>query len=290
MQLMCMAMGRDTHAAPRNVGAMFLATLLAVGALQVEGARFPPPAKAQSWVGQARVVDGDTLQIGQEKFRLYGVDTPEKAQYCANATGQQYACGLVAKDALAQKIGTRDVQCSLKNKDQYGRNVAVCSAQPQLPGQQPEELNKWLVENGYAVAYREYSKDYIAYEDQAKAAKKGIWAGSFQYPATWRKEEKAGKSHSPVPPVPPLSSPALPPPPAPPSAQQVAASPRPAPTPAICGQGVQPIKGNIGSKGDKIYHTSQSPYYDRVTIEVEQGEKWFCTVAEAEAAGWRAPK
>jgi hypothetical protein len=61
MQLICMAMGRDTHAPAQNMGSMLLATLLAVGALQVADARFPPPANAQSWVGQARVVDGDTL-------------------------------------------------------------------------------------------------------------------------------------------------------------------------------------------------------------------------------------
>ncbi len=37
---------------------------------------------------------------------------------------------------------------------------------------------------------REYSSDYVAAEDAAKAAKRGIWAGDFDVPADWRKERK----------------------------------------------------------------------------------------------------
>lgn len=45
------------------------------------------------------------------------------------------------------------------------------------------------------------------------------------------------------------------------------------------------IKGNINSKGEKIYHTPQSPYYDRT-----KQEQWFCTEEEAVQAGFRAPR
>jgi endonuclease YncB( thermonuclease family) len=46
------------------------------------------------------------------------------------------------------------VCCQVKNKDQYGRNVAACSISPDLPFQQPEDMGTFLVSNGYAVAYR----------------------------------------------------------------------------------------------------------------------------------------
>ena len=49
------------------------------------------------------------------------------------------------------------------------------------------DLNKWMVRNGYAVAYRRYSKDYIEDEEYAKKNKIGIWEGNFLTPEKWRK-------------------------------------------------------------------------------------------------------
>ncbi|MDP9196879.1 MAG: thermonuclease family protein [Pseudomonadota bacterium] len=40
-------------------------------------------------------------------------------------------------------------------------------------------MNAWLVRNGWAVAYRQYSQDYVSDEDSAKGAKKGIWQGGI---------------------------------------------------------------------------------------------------------------
>ena len=48
-------------------------------------------------------------------------------------------------------------------------------------------LNKWLVRNGYAVAYRKYSKNYIDDEEYAKKKKLGMWSGTFIQPEKWRK-------------------------------------------------------------------------------------------------------
>lgn len=146
-----------------------------------------PAAPAETIAGPARVVDGDTLVsiacsygpvwrdqkadqkllkvsavaqssrelplqvINGERIRLYGVDAPESAQQCKDAAGKEYACGLVSKDALAKKIGSSPVKCEVKNKDQYGRNVSVCGLTSPAGF---EDLNAWLVNNGYAVAYR----------------------------------------------------------------------------------------------------------------------------------------
>lgn len=50
------------------------------------------------------------------------------------------------------------------------------------------------------------------------------------------------------------------------------------------------IKGNINKKGDHIYHCPLWRDYDKTVIDIENGERWFCTELEALAAGWRKPK
>ena len=50
------------------------------------------------------------------------------------------------------------------------------------------------------------------------------------------------------------------------------------------------IKGNIGNKNAKIYHCPSWRDYEKTIIDEDKGERWFCTEAEAIAAGWRAPK
>ncbi|WP_297633547.1 SH3 domain-containing protein [Caldilinea sp.] len=50
------------------------------------------------------------------------------------------------------------------------------------------------------------------------------------------------------------------------------------------------IKGNVNSRGEKIYHMPGWRDYDRTDIKPEEGDVWFCTAAEAEAAGFRAPR
>ena len=47
------------------------------------------------------------------------------------------------------------------------------------------------------------------------------------------------------------------------------------------------IKGNISGKGEKIYHTPGGRYYEGVKIEPRKGEAFFCTVKDAEEAGFR---
>ena len=42
-------------------------------------------------------------------------------------------------------------------------------------------------------AFRQYGKDYIAVEDAAHQAHKGMWQGSFEMPADWRKDQKIDK-------------------------------------------------------------------------------------------------
>lgn len=68
-----------------------------------------------------------------------------------------------------------------------------------------------------------------------------------------------------------------------------AAAGAPAPADAEAAGGPCLIKGNINRAGQKIYHVPGSPSYDQTQINEAQGERWFCSEAEAVAAGWRPP-
>ena len=130
--------------------------------------------------GLAVVTDGDTIKIFNKRIRFHGIDTPEKKQICIR-NSKEYSCGKEATDALIKKINGKKVVCKVQDRlDKYKRYIGVC-----FVGK--INLNKWMVRNGYAVAYRRYSKDYIEDENYAKSYKLGLWSGSFIHPEKWRK-------------------------------------------------------------------------------------------------------
>ena len=93
---------------------------------------------------------------------------------------QNLSCGLTAKIELANKINNSKIKCITSSKDRYKRFLATCF-------KDKINLNKWMVRNGYAVAYKKYSKDYLRDEEYAKENKLGVWEGSFIMPEKWRK-------------------------------------------------------------------------------------------------------
>ena len=142
----------------------------------------PTGANAGNLLGQASVIDGDTLEIHGQRIRLHGIDAPESGQTCT-AGGQTYRCGQKAAQALSDKIGQQTVRCEQRDTDKYGRAVAVCRIGA-------EDLNAWMTLQGWALAYRQYSKDYVSQEQEAQAAKRGVWTGTFQAPWDWRKKKR----------------------------------------------------------------------------------------------------
>jgi endonuclease YncB( thermonuclease family) len=130
--------------------------------------------QTQTEQGTARVNDGDTITLGQERIRLRGIDAPEYTQTCER-NGEDYACGQMARQALVDMIGGRQVSCAGWQRDRYGRFLGDCRAGD-------VDLNSALVAAGWAVAYGGYKAE----ERKARAAKAGIWAGGFERPQDWR--------------------------------------------------------------------------------------------------------
>ena len=166
-----------------SVWACLLAPL-AVSAAALAQTAGPPPAGSPIPGSPATVIDGDTIRIGQVRYRLYGIDAPEKSQKCRK-NGADWACGLAATAYLKQLVGHRAVACESRGQDRYNRVVAICRT-----GE--TDLNRAMVRAGLAWAYTAYSRFYLPDQQEAKRRKAGIWApGTEAEPAwAWRREQR----------------------------------------------------------------------------------------------------
>jgi len=165
---------RWRHAAsqPRSLGrklADYGLAILLLGLLILVAARLDRFA-TRNEQGTAIVNDGDSITLGAERIRMRGIDAPEYQQTCRK-NGADYACGKLARQSLIKLIANRPVSCSGWQRDRYGRLLGDCRAGD-------TDLNRAQVEAGWAVAYGDFETE----EAGARAAKVGIWAGSFAEP------------------------------------------------------------------------------------------------------------
>lgn len=203
---------------------------------------------AASISGIPNIIDGDTLRFDID-VRLLGIDAPETAQSCRDTKNRNIRCGIQSTKALKQLIGSRSVRCEGEGLDMFDRLLATCF------NHRGENINRIMVQQGWAVAFIKYDKTYWDEEKEAKTAQRGWWSTQFQRPVDFRAKrwESTAKQQD------------LPDP--------------------DC-----PIKGNINSKGIKIYHMPYSRHFNKTRINVKKGERYFCDEQEAIAAGWRAPR
>ena len=130
------------------------------------------------YMGHASVIDGDTLVIDNRTIRLHGIDAPEIKQKCLHQ-GEPWSCGQKASMALRERIGDRPVSCFGLEQGRSNQFLAVCHVEKQ-------NLNAWMVLEGWALVYPKFSKSYVAHEGMARTARRGIWRGEFTEPWKWR--------------------------------------------------------------------------------------------------------
>jgi endonuclease YncB( thermonuclease family) len=206
----------------------------------------PFKASEPSIVGRAFAVAGDTLRVGQRTIRLDGIEAPERDQSCARSDNRSWRCGEAAHTALTRLVAGRQVRCEPVGKDDGGAIRATCTTGT-------TDLAGALVESGHVLAESGMMARYRSAQSKAQHAKIGLWGGSGspERPAEWRQRlwnEARAKA------------------------------------PQGC-----PIKGKVaGRRGDmvKTYHLPWSPTYIRLRIVSARGERWFCSEAEAQAAGF----
>ena len=231
-------------------GRDILGWLVAGGALVAFVSGWSPRGEAIS--GDVRVVDGDSLHVGTTEVRLFGVDAFEGRQACVR-DGSPWRCGEAAANELRRLTAGREITCNQRDTDSYGRAVSVCT-------NGTEDLGAEVTRAGLALAYREFSDDYVDEENEARAARRGAWAGEFRAPWDAR---RGGDTPS----APPKDS---------------------GSADAVSGCRGTGIKGNISrNSGERIYHVPGSSSYDETRIDEADGERWFCTEDEARRAGWR---
>ncbi len=206
-----------------------------------------------------RIVDGDTIYADAVKIRLSGIDAPETDQLCLDATGKSWTCGIEAKTRLQDFSRDRAWVCQLAGTDRYGRYLGSCS----IDG---EDVSRWMVRSDWALAFRRYSTAYVQDEEYARERKQGLWSGAFITPWDWRRRGPETTI---------LGAFAVP------TDTQRPPWCRPPPNSECV------IKGNLSRRDQCIYHMPGGRFYDRLNMERSGSRRWFCSEADAQAAGCR---
>ncbi|OLY47299.1 thermonuclease family protein [Bartonella apis] len=145
------------------------------------------PALAESRtaiIGAIQVIDGETLEIQNQRIKLWGVDAPELNQTCKNGQDAGYDCGKEAASALSQWLTElQPVRCEPRGNDNSGNTIAICYTST------GDDIASWMVRNGYAVDWPKYSNGFYGVsEKQAQSNKSGIWQHNEAAP--WKITEK----------------------------------------------------------------------------------------------------
>jgi endonuclease YncB( thermonuclease family) len=141
---------------------------------------FATRAEAGQISGQAKAIDSQIIQVGDQRVMLFGVDSVMRKQVCM-LDGKPWQCWSAAVHELQTLLDQGPVTCDrVGEPDVYGRVLARCSVSGQ-------SLNEQLVSAGFAVARTSETTDYVAAEATAKQKKLGLWQGKFELPSEFRR-------------------------------------------------------------------------------------------------------
>jgi endonuclease YncB( thermonuclease family) len=141
-------------------------------------AAFPAVSQADP----VRLSDGDSFRLGDQRYRLNGIDAPELHQECKDEKGHNWSCGIQARSELRRLIGTHPLECKAVTVDRFGRVVATCHAGGR-------DLSEEMVRSGFATVFTRngVASPYERAQREARTEKRGIWGGSFDIPSDWRR-------------------------------------------------------------------------------------------------------
>lgn len=162
---------------------MLLGKLLVILAFIIGGVTLANLLASEIIVGQVSVIDGDTLEIGSKRVRLFGVDAMESSQLCV-FNGRKWPCGRRAAFALADHVKDGTVTCRPTGKKSYDRFVARCF-------RGTEDIGSYMVRQGWALAATDFSQDYVRDQSDAQSNLRGIWSSTFIPPWTYRAQQRA---------------------------------------------------------------------------------------------------
>ncbi len=135
-------------------------------------------------VGKPVVLEGDILTVEAKRFRLYGIDAPEKGQMCKGSK-RLHDCGHIAATGLMDlTAGVKSIACEPLGPDPEGIMIARCL--------DPEgfDLSRQMIYTGWAFASPKSSEDFHQLESKSRAAKRGFWKWAVVPPWQWRAERK----------------------------------------------------------------------------------------------------
>ncbi len=220
----------------------------------------PSETATTTTVVVTRVIDGDTIDVLQNgethRIRLIGINTPEtvdprKPVECFGTEASTYL-----KNLLTNRTVLLETDESQGDTDKYNRLLRYVF----LPD--GTNVNLTMIKEGYAYEYTyntpyQYQTEFKAAEADARENGQGLWGATCTDTTTTTATE--------------------------PTTVAITSTNEPIEEPtAAC-----TIKGNINSEGEKIYHVIGCQSYNKTIINEDAGERWFCSEAEALAAGWR---
>ncbi len=167
-------MRRSDAGPPTTRPVLALAALALAFAMPVATAH----AAGDTVEGPARATDGDTVVVGGRTVDLFGVVAPALDQDCLEWRGRRqtrYPCGRHALALLASLVAGRTVVCVMTERPVGNGREGTCYTDGR-------DLAETLVTAGWAVARAERTNRYVATQERARAAKRGLWAGSFALP------------------------------------------------------------------------------------------------------------
>lgn len=183
-------------------GAAALALLVVIVVNNAD--RFDTTEDHEALIGPAvaNAVDGETLLVEGIEVNLFGIDAMEREQVCQQADGTDYPCGRVAMQTLQQLVADRQVVCLPFLRVSETRVVGGClliedgDAPLDDPTHffdaqyEPRSLSRIMVQQGYALTVG-FGREIFGDEQQrAQSDRIGIWAGSFEPPASWRAHQR----------------------------------------------------------------------------------------------------